>query len=591
MSFRSCVRAVFLIILAVPAFAQPGIITTVAGTGSPSSPNGSNGDGGLATSATIVAQGDGVAVDSKGNVLIVEPSRIRRVDSATGIITTIAGGGSMLGDGIPATSAFLTFTDGAASDAAGNIYFSSGSTIKKINTSGIVSTVAGNLFNFTYSGDGGPALNAGMQARDLALDAAGNMYISDTLDNRIRKVTAATGIITTIAGNGSMGFGGDGGPATSAVLNNPQGVSVDSAGNIYFADLLNQRVRKVDTSGNISTIASGLISPEWTAVDSAGNVYICDAGQNEVLKLDTSRNLTAYAGNHSPVFGGDGGPATSAGLGLPSSIALDSSGNLYVLDTGHYRVRKVQGPGGATGGAPTIASVVNGASYVSGVTPNAWATILGTNLSAVVDTWNNSITANGNLPTTLDGVKVTIGFAPAYIAYVSPTQINLIVPPDLAGPVQVVVTNSAGTSAVYNATAATYGPAFFTWPNNQPVATFQNYTLAAKSGTFSSATTPAAPGSVLILWGTGFGPTQPAVPTGIEVPILPGGASYVTSGNVSVTINGVSAAVYGAAYATGFAGLFQVAIQVPASLANGDWPLIATVGGVQSATTTLTVHN
>src|SRR6185437_6558831 len=102
--------------------------------------------------------------------------------------------------------------------------------------------------------------------------------------------------------------------------------------------------------------------------------------------------------------------------GLPSSIALDSSGNLYILDTGHYRVRKVVGPGGATGGAPTITSVVNGASYVSGVTSNAWATISGTNLSTATDTWNNSIGANGSLPTTLDGVKVTIGFATAYIA-------------------------------------------------------------------------------------------------------------------------------------------------------------------------------
>lgn len=114
--------------------------------------------------------------------------------------------------------------------------------------------------------------------------------------------------------------------------------SSDSAGNIYFADLLNHRVRKVDTCGNISTIASGLISPRWAPVDSAGNVYICDAGQNEALKLDTSKNLTAYAGNHSAVFDGAGGPATSASLGLPSSIALDSSGNLYILDTGRYRV-------------------------------------------------------------------------------------------------------------------------------------------------------------------------------------------------------------------------------------------------------------
>jgi len=122
---------------------------------------------------------------------------------------------------------------------------------------------------------------------------------------------------------------------------------------------------------------------------------------------------------------------------------------------------------------------------------------------------------------------------------------------------------------------------FFTWPNNQPVATRQDYSLAAKSGTFSSPTTPAAPGDVLILWGSGFGPTIPAIPPGIEIPALPNGMTYAALGNVAVTINGVSATVYGAAFATGHAGLFQVAIQVPASLADGDWPLIASVGGVR----------
>jgi uncharacterized protein (TIGR03437 family) len=504
------------VLLAAPVltFGQPGTITTVAGNGS----SGSTGDGWPATSASIVGNGDGVAVDSKGNLLIAEPTRLRRVDSTTGIITTIAGGGSMFGDGIPATSAFLNLTDGAASDAAGNIYISAGSTIRKIDTSGIITTVAGNIFNLGYSGDGGPATSAGMQARDLALDSAGNMYISDTLDNRIRKVNTA-GIISTIAGTGAMGFGGDGGPATSAILSSPQGVSVDSAGNVYFADLLNQRVRKVDTSGNISTVASGSIGPEWTAVDAAGNLYICDSGDNEVLKLDTSNKLTTYAGTESPVFGGDGGPAVNASLALPGSIALDSSGNLYILDTDHYRVRKVQGSGGSTGATPAITGVTNGASFVSGVTSNAWASIYGTNLSAVTDTWNNSI-VNGALPTTLDGVSVTVGFAPAYIAYVSPTLINLIVPPSLSGSVPVVVKNANGSSASFTANATTYGPAFFLWPNNQPVATFQNYSIAAKNGTFSAATTPAAPGSVLILWGTGFGPTIPAVPPGVETPTL-----------------------------------------------------------------------
>jgi uncharacterized protein (TIGR03437 family) len=572
------------------ALAQVGIINTVAGNGKP----GSTGDGGPATSAEIVAQTDTIAVDSKGNLLIAETRTIRRVDATTGIITTIAGGGADFSEGIPATQAYMSVVSVGA-DHAGNIYTCQSSTIRKIDTNGIITTVVGNAFNFSYSGDGGPALNAGMQAHDLAFDVAGNMYIADILDNRIRKVTASTNIISTIAGNGTAGFSGDGGPATSAMLNAPVGVSVDTAGNVYFADGLNRSVRKIDTAGNISTVISNgkLIAPLWTGVDSAGNVYVADAGANQVLKLDTSNNLSIFAGGLALGIGfsGDGGPATAAKIWMPTSLAVDSSNNVFFLDQDNYRVRKVNGAGPSSGGAlPTVTGAINGASFTSGLVPNSWATITGTNLSAVTDTWDNSIAA-GKLPTKLDGVSVTIGFGPAYIAYVSPTQINLIVPPNLLGSVPVVVTNSAGVSATFNATAVAYGPAFFTWPNSQPVATRQNYTLAAKSGTFSAATTPAAPGDVLILWGTGFGPTVPSVPPGVEVPALPGSQTYSTLGNVSVTINGVSATVYGAAVATGYAGLYQIAIQVPASLANGDWPLIATVGGVSSPTTTLTVHN
>jgi uncharacterized protein (TIGR03437 family) len=232
--------------------------------------------------------------------------------------------------------------------------------------------------------------------------------------------------------------------------------------------------------------------------------------------------------------------------------------------------------------SPTITAngVVNGASFQQGVVPGSWATISGSNLSAVTDTWANAI-VDGKLPENLDGVSVTIGSAPAYIYYISPGQINLIVPPDLGpGPVPVTVTNSVGTSAAVMVTAGTFGPAFFPWPNNQAVATHQDFSLAAKAGTFAGVTTVAAkPGEVIILWGTGFGPTIPVAPAGVETP---SSTTYSTSTLPTITLNNLLVTVDGAALAPGFAGLYQVAIQVPSSMADGDWPVEATIGGVQS---------
>lgn len=195
------------------------------------------------------------------------------------------------------------------------------------------------------------------------------------------------------------------------------------------------------------------------------------------------------------------------------------------------------------------------------------------------------------LPTSLDGVTVLFNGKPAYLTYVSPTQINLIVPDISAGTTPVVLTNN-GTSptGLFNTPIGLYGPAFFTWPGAQAVATRQDYSYAVKNGTFSGLTTVSAqPGDVIILWGTGFGPTTPGAPPGIPVP---SDKIYSTSTAPAVTINNVTAAVYGAALAPGYAGLYQVAIQVPTSLADGDWPIVASIGGVQSPSgVILSVHH
>ena len=233
------------------------------------------------------------------------------------------------------------------------------------------------------------------------------------------------------------------------------------------------------------------------------------------------------------------------------------------------------------GSAPAIASVVNAAGFQPGIVANSWVTIQGTNLAPQTDDWSNSI-INGALPISLDGVSVSMGGQAAYVYYISPGQLNVLAPDVADGPVTVTVTAPGGTSASFTTTAGLYGPAFFLWPGSQAVATRQDYSYAVKAGTFAGAATIAAkPGEVIILWGTGFGPTFPAAPVGVSVP---GSGGYSTASAPTVTINNTPAIVYGAALAPGSAGLYQIAIQVPTTLADGDWPIQASIGGTLSPT-------
>jgi sugar lactone lactonase YvrE len=287
---------------------------------------------------------------------------------ADNIIETVAGDGysGFYPDSGPATNAELAFPEGVAVDAAGNVYIpdSDNYRVQKVDLNGVISTLAGGL-QHSDSGDGGPAADASLAgAFAVALDPSGNLYIGD--QNRVRKVDG-NGIITTVAGTGVEGFSGDGGLATNAKLGYVEAVACDSGGNLYIADPDNERIRKVNLGGIITTIAGDgtagyygydiyatnaeLSGPAGVAVDASGNLYIGDSGNNMIRKVAANGAITTIAGTGGQGFSGDGGLATAAWLYWPSGLALDASGNLYVADFGNNRIRKI----GTNGVITTVA--------------------------------------------------------------------------------------------------------------------------------------------------------------------------------------------------------------------------------------------
>jgi subtilase family serine protease/sugar lactone lactonase YvrE len=365
-----------------------GVITTFAGS---DNVPGFSGDGGLATSARLANPSD-VGVDGAGNVFIADLSnqRVRKVDAA-GVITTVAGNGTFgfSGDGGLATSARLASPASVAVHSNGTLYFAdlSNQRIRRVaGTDGVITTVAGNGTS-RFSGDGGSATAASLaDPIDVAVDSVGNIFIVDASNHRVRKVDAATRAITTVAGNGIEGFSGEGGLATGASLHDPSGVAVDSAGNLFIADLTNQRIRRVDaTTGIITTVAgngtrdfsgdgapatgASLKDPSGVAVDSAGNIFIADTVNQRIRKvaattgvITTVAGSTIVAGSDAlPGFSGDGGPATTARLANPIGVDVDNAGNLFIADLSNQRVRKVDA---ATGIITTVAG--NGARGFSG---------------------------------------------------------------------------------------------------------------------------------------------------------------------------------------------------------------------------------
>ena len=751
-----------------------GIITTVAGSGAAVL----GGDGGPATQAGVHFPLN-VTVDAAGNLYIAEyfDGRVREVSPA-GIINTIAGGGPVYpGDGGLATASAIAGPGGMAMDAAGNRYIAdrNGMRVRKISTNGIISTVAGNG-TAGYSGDGGLAIDAEMYLpSDVAVDAAGNLYIADFNNNRIRIVSPAgiistyaptavlsgpsglaldpagnlyvadrfdnliqkistSGIAEPVAGNGTLRFAGDGGPAVSALLNTVSGVAADQFGNIFIADQMNGRVREVLTSGVITTFAGGgnssgdgvpansarLVYPNALTFDPEGNLYIADSGTERIRKVSTSGVITTVAGNGTQGSSGDGGPAASAELFNPSGVAADGSGNVYILDNGKagtsvrqvspsgtittllaapslaqggtaanplygptgiavdasgtlyiaeetllptvgsgeiprpFRIEKVSqgtfttfaqtgggpitadgsgdlytmspngiekiaadgtvellvvtgtigganaiaaGPGSTiylaeqysvllvqpTGGAPVTSPVMVSAVFdaasesAAPVSPGKIVAIYGSGFGSPLQAASN-VPSNGVFGTSLNGTTVAFNGIAAPILYAGPTQIIAVTPYEITGAsAQVVVSYQLQSSNAVSVPLAATAPSLFT--SNQTGAG-EVAAVNDADGTLNSAVNPVKIGDYISLFATGEGQTSPPGADGAT-----GGSTAARPiANVGVTVGGVAAEVQYAGGVSGdVAGLMQINVPIPAGVPPGGYvPVVLTVGNAAS---------
>ena len=488
---------------------------------------------------------------------------------------------TLLADGQTAISAQIGRPAGLAADPKGNVFVSDSDNacVWKIGTDGLITRVAGN-FNLAYSGDGGLAVNAGfITPWGLALDNAGNLYIADENSRRIRKVST-TGIIQTVAGNGAAGFSGDGGPATMASLNSPQSVAVDANGNLYITDFANARIRKVSPDGIISTVAgngsigyavdgvpatrSPLSLPFGLTLDPGGNLYFSDG---LVHKVSPDGILTTIAGNLAIAnqigYSGDGGPATAAGLG-PLGLAMGSNGNIYVA-AGDGAVRMLQPVG------PLAAA--NSASGATGsLAPGEIVTLYGSGIGPdqLVQATPG---ADGLYDPQLAGTVVTINGIAAPLLYAWTTQTAAIVPYGVTGPsAWATVTYNGMPAGTLTVPVAASAPGVFTADSSG-----QGQAAALNQDTTpNSPATPAKIGDTIVLFATGEGQTSPPGVDGkpatgtLPQPVLP----------VTVTIGGQTAhVVYAGAAPNEVAGVMQLNVQIPSGIQTGDAvPVILWVG-------------
>src|SRR5665213_440080 len=580
------------------ASAQQYVINSVAGI---PLVQGCFGDAALASTGELYKPSQ-LTVDSKGNIYFFDSYTylVRMVTASTGFLSTLAGNGNkgyVNGNDAGFLNCLQTLANGAtlsqvgaahgiAVDSAGNVYLgdTSNFVVRKIDTSMNTTTFAGAAAGSNvqgYSGDGAAASAAQLNfPAGLAMDKSGNLYVADYGNFTVRKIDTS-GKISPVAGTGSSGYSGDGGPAAKAALAVPLSVAVDPAGNIFIGDNGNNNIREVTSDGNIHTVASN-VSPVSLAVDAADNLYFVDGISPLVREVTANGTVVTIAGTGVAGFSGDGGQATLAQLDHPGGIAVDASGNVYVSDTNNEVIRKL------TPQATSVGAVVNAASSAQGaLAPGEIVALFG---NCLLYTALATFTASGGtIGSQIAGAYITFNGYPAPLLYVSSNLAAAIVPYEVAGlstaSVAVSYQGQVGATTVLTVTAA--APGIFTsnmTGAGQAAAVNQN-------GSLNSAANPAKAGSIVSVYLTGEGQTSPGGTDGkiasaapYPMPVLP----------VTATVGGQTATVaYAGAAPTSVAGLMQVNIQIPAGVQTGAAvPVTVSVGGIAAQSgVTLAVSN
>jgi uncharacterized protein (TIGR03437 family) len=553
------------------AWGQQYVISTYAGNGTA----GFTGDGGAPTSAQLNLP-VGLTFDSSGNLYISDGGNYRVRKISGGSITTVAGNGTSgySGDKAGATSAELRDPTGLALDSSGNLYIADAPNhvIRMVTPGGTITTFAGNNTG-GYAGDGGAATSAELEFPcGVAVDSSGNVWIADSGNNVIRVVTGGT--IVTVAG----------GAATVAQLSNPEAIVFDAAGSLYIADTGSRRILKFD-HGELTVLAGGgnvgfagdngpainayLDDPMGVAVDSAGNVYVSDSINSRIRRISPSGIITTIAGSSDPGYSGDGGPAPNAELQFPRGIAVGSSGKIFIADTGNNVVRAL------TPAAPVVNpnAVVNSASFAPQISPGALATLFGNGFAAA------PAGASFPLLTNFAGVSVSVNGLAAPILFVTPTQVNFQVPWETkVGSATVVVNNGQASNSVVVPVLAA-GPGLFETSTGHAVVLNSDFKMNTSGN-------PAKEGTKVMAYLTGSGPVHPALADGAPAPANP--TANATS-SCTATIGTTTAEVSFAGLAPGFVGVMQVNILVPNNLGPGDYPLTVTVDGQDSNTASISV--
>ncbi len=549
-----------------------GRISTVAGSDTAA------GDGGQATAARLLSP-SGVVFDAAGNLYVTDTNnnRVRRINRE-GVISTIAGTGvaGYSGDGDLAIVAQLNGPEGIAVDRAGNVYVGdTGNNVVRKISGGVISTFAG-TGTVGNQGDEGAATGANLfNPTALAFDRGGNLYIADSANNRVRRV-GTNGLIHNFAGDaarGFPGFSGDGGTPSAAQLNYPRGLAAADNGDVYISDFFNNRVRRVSaTTSAITTVAGTgipgyagdgglgnqalLYLPAGLALDGGGNLYIADTVNERVRVLSANGSINTAAGNGASGDGGDGGPAQAAYLNTPRDVAIDPLGSVYFADQDNDRVRKL----GVSG--TEVRAVVNAASLVPGpVAPGEIVTLFGVLLGPATGL-SAQLTAAGSLPASLAGTRILFDGVAAPLIYVSANQVSAIVPYSTFArtTTQIQAEYLGRQSAAFTLPVSPANPGIFSI-NASGVGPGA---ILNQDGSINSPGNPAAAGSIIVIYATGEGLTNPpridGQPAGNVLP-LPAPLF-----SVGVNIAGRPAEILFAGAAPGAVGLLQVNARIPAAV-------------------------